>query len=66
MDKSVLDIIDSVRYQKQGFATSDVSDIEETFVVKLRGMKIENHFLNTKLTLNEDDNNFEEQFNDIN
>ena len=38
-----------------------VRDIDGNFVVKLRGMKIENHFLNTKLPLNEDDNNFEEQ-----
>ena len=37
MDKSVLDIPDSARHQKQGLKTPDISDIEGTFVVKLRG-----------------------------
>ena len=40
----MLDIIDSVRHQKQGLTTSDVRDIEGTFVEKLRGIKIENKF----------------------
>ena len=39
MEKSVLDIIDSLRYQKQGLTTSDVSNIKGTFVVKLHGLK---------------------------
>ena len=42
MEKPVLDIIDSVRHQKQGVTTLDVSDVEGTFVVKLRGFNIEN------------------------
>ena len=66
MEKSVLDITDSVRNQKQGLTTSDVRDMEGNFVVKLRGQNINTHFFYTKLPLNEDDNNFEEQFNDIN
>ena len=45
MDKSVLDITDSVRHQKQVFTTSDVRDIEGTFVVKLRGQNSEKMFL---------------------
>ena len=37
-------ITDSVRNQKQVLTSSDVSDIEGTFAVNLRGLKIENHF----------------------
>ena len=44
MEKSVLDVIYTVRHQKQGLATSDVRGIEETFVVKLRAQNIDNHF----------------------
>ena len=44
MDKSVLDITDSVRCQKQVLTTSDVRDIEVTFVVKLRVHNIDTHF----------------------
>ena len=44
MEKSVLDITDSLRHQKQGLTTSDVRDIEGTFVVKLRANNIDNHF----------------------
>ena len=66
MDKSVLDITDSVRHQKQRLTTSYVRDIEGNFVVKLRGQNIYTHFFYTKLPLNEDDKNFEEQLNDIN
>ena len=40
MEKSVLDIIDSVRHQEQLLITSDVSAIEGNFVVKLRGLNI--------------------------
>ena len=42
--KSVLDIIDSVRHQKQGLTTSYVRDIEGTFLLKLRGQNIDTHF----------------------
>ena len=59
MEKPVLDITDSLRHQKQGLTTSDVRDIEGAFVVKLRAQKIDIHFLNTQLPLNEDDKNFE-------
>ena len=44
VEKSVLDITDSLRHQKQGLTTLDVSNIEGTFVVKLRGLNIENYF----------------------
>ena len=63
MEKSVLDISDSVRYQKQGLKTSYVSDIEGTFVVNLCSLNIENYFFYTKLSLNDDDNNYEEPLN---
>ena len=66
MEKSVLDIKDRVRHQKQGLTPSDVRDIEVTFVVKLRAHNIYSHFFYTQLTLNEDDNNFEEKLNYIN
>ena len=59
MDKSLLDITDILRHQKQELITSDVMDIEGTFVVKLRAQNIDSHFLYTQLPLNEDDNNFE-------
>ena len=62
----MLDITDSLRYQKQGLTTSDFRDIEGTFVVKLRGQNIDGHFLYTQLPLNEDDNNFEEKFSYMN
>ena len=45
MEKSVLDITDSLRHQKQVWTTSDVRDFEGTFVVKLRAQKIDSHFL---------------------
>ena len=44
MDKSVLDVTDSLRHMKQGLTTSDVRDIEGTYVVKLRGPNIDRHF----------------------
>ena len=61
MEKSVLDITDSVRNQKQGLTTSDLKDIGENFVVKLRGQNIYSHFFYTQLPLKEEDINFEEQ-----
>ena len=57
MDKSVLDITDRLRHQKQGLKTSDVRDIEGIFVVKLRGQNIDCPFFYTQLPLNEDDKN---------
>ena len=44
MEKSVLNITDILIHQKQGLTTSDVRDIEGTFVVKLRGQNIDGHF----------------------
>ena len=46
--------------------TTDVKDIVGTFVVKLSVMNIENNFFNTKLSLNENDNNFDVKLNDVN
>ena len=57
MEKSVLDIKDSLKHQKQGLATSDVRDIEGICFVKLRGQNIYCHFLYTQLPLNEDEKN---------
>ena len=38
----------------------EVKDVVGTFVVKLRGNNTENNFLNTQLSLNENDNNLME------
>ena len=45
MEKSELDITNSVRHQKQGLKTKYIRDIEGNFVVKLRGKNIDTHFL---------------------
>ena len=66
MEKSVLNITDILRNQTQGLKTSYERDIEGTFVVKLRAHNIDIHFFYTRLPLNEDDNNFEEQLNYMN
>ena len=66
MEKSVMDITDSLRNQKQVLTTSDVRDIEIIFVVKLRAQNIDSHFFYTKLPLNEDDTNYEEQLSYMN
>ena len=66
MEKSVLDIIDILRHQKQGLTTSDVRGVEGTFVVKLRDQKVDSHFKNTKLPLNEYDNNIDKQLSYMN
>ena len=66
MEKSVLDITDRLRHQKQGLTTSDDRDVQVTFVVKLRYQKVGSHFFNTQLPLNEDDNNLGEQFSYMN
>ena len=47
MDKSVLDVIDSIRHQKLGLTTSESIDDEGIFVVKLRAQKTKSHFLYT-------------------
>ena len=46
--------------------TTEVKDVVGTFFVKLRGLNIENNFLNTQLPLNENDNNSDRKLNDIN
>ena len=66
MDKSVLDITDSLIHQKQVLTTSDVRYIEGIFVVKLRAQNIGSHFFYKQLPLNEDGNNFEEQLSYMN
>ena len=45
MEKSVLDVTDSIRHQKLGLTTSEYIDVEGMFVVKLRAQKTESHFL---------------------
>ena len=45
MDKSVLDITDSLRHQKQGLETSEDINVQGIFVVKLRAQKVDSHFL---------------------
>ena len=66
MEKSVLDITEILRHQNQGLKTSDVRDIEGTFVVNLRGQNIDSNFFDTKLPLNEDDKFFEETLSYMN
>ena len=44
MEKSVLDLTDSMRHQKQGLTTSESIDLQGIFVVKLRAQKTESHF----------------------
>ena len=56
MEKLVVDIIDRLRHHKQVLTASDVRDIEGIFVVKLRSQKVDSHFFNTQLRLNEDGN----------
>ena len=57
MEKSVLDMTDSLRYQKLGLATSESRYFQVIFVVKVRAQKVDSHFLNTQLPLNEYGNN---------
>ena len=54
----MLYITDIVRNQKRVLTTSDVSDIELFFVVKLRSQIIDTNFFDTQLHLNEYDSNF--------
>ena len=61
MEKSVYDVTDSIRHQKQGLTTSEPIDVEGMFVVKLRAQKTETHFLNTNLPLNERDKDLNNQ-----
>ena len=61
MEKSVLDLTDSLIHQKLGLTTSESIDVEGMFVVKLRAQKTESHFLNAQLPLNEYGNNLDKQ-----
>ena len=53
MEKSVLDLTDSLRHQKLGLTTSESRDVQGMFVVKLRAQKTDRHSLNTQLPLND-------------
>ena len=44
MEKSVLDMIDIFRHQKQGLTTSEVRDVQGIIFVKLRAQKVDSHF----------------------
>ena len=44
MEKSVLDITDSLRHHKLGLTTSESRYVQGIFVVKLRGQKVDSHF----------------------
>ena len=53
-------------YAMYHLVIADVRYIEDIFVVKLSAQKIDSHFKNTQLPLNEDDGNIEEQLSYIN
>ena len=61
MEKSVLDVTDSIRHQKLGLNTSESIDVQGMFVVKLRAQNTESHFFYTQLPLNKDGNNLDKQ-----
>ena len=61
MEKSVMDVTDSIRHQKLGLTTSESIDLQGMFVVKLRAQNTESHFFNTQLPLNKDGNNLDKQ-----
>ena len=44
MEKSVLDVKDSIRHKKLGLTTSETIDLQGIFVVKLRAQNTESHF----------------------
>ena len=66
MEKSVLDITDSLRHQKLGLTTSESRDVQGIFVVNLRAQKVDSHFFNTQLPLNEDGNDLDKQLSYMN
>ena len=66
MEKSALDITDTLRHQKQVLITSDIRYIKEMFAVKLCGKNIDSDFFYTLLPLHEDDTNFKEQLSYMN
>ena len=66
MEKSLLDMTDSLRHQKLGLTTSWSRGVQGIFVVELRAQKFDSHFLNTKLPLNEYGNYLDKQLSYIN
>ena len=66
MEKSVLDMTDSLRHQKLGLTTSESRDVQGIFVVELRAQKTDSNFLNTQLPLNEYGKNIDKQLSCIN
>ena len=46
--------------------TTQVNDFGGNFVVKLRGVKTENHYFNKQLPMNDNEINFDEKLNDNN
>ena len=57
---------DILRHQKLRLKTSESRDVQGIFVVKLRAQKVDSHFLNTQLPLNEDGNNLDRQLSYMN
>ena len=45
MDKSALGLTINIRNKKKGMTTTEVRDVDGTFVVKLRGLNIDKVFL---------------------
>ena len=66
MQKSVLDMTESLIHQQLGLSTSESRDVQGIFVVKLRAQKTDSHYLNTQLPLNEDGKNLDKQLSYIN
>ena len=66
MEKSVLYITDSVRHQKKGIDNIRCNGYWSKFCCEVTCSEYWYPFFYTQLPLNEDDNNYEEQLNDIN
>ena len=66
MEKSILDLTKQIRNQKKWMPTTEVKDVVGNFVVKLCRLKKYMIFKNKQLPLNENDNNFGGNLNDIN
>ena len=61
MEKSVLDMTDSLRHQKLGLTTSYSIYVQGIFVVKLRAQKTVDIFFYAELPLNGDGNNLDKK-----
>ena len=44
MEKSVLDVTDTLRHQQLGLTTSESRNVQRIFVVKLRAQNTDSHF----------------------